>query len=331
MKKISLFILGVSVLLSGCGGFASAPTATASPTASPAWTATPFTPTDTPTPLETATPTLTPSPTATFTPPAPPTATRVTQGPGWITVPILLYHHIQSTPYFSRYRVPPERFEQQMQLLHAWGYETITTVQLVQAITEGADLPPRPILITFDDGDVDVYENAFPIMKKYGFTGVFYLVSNYLGQPNYINVDQVKEMAAAGWEIGSHSMNHLELPLYPEHQRAEVVESKQQLESLIGVPVKTFAYPFGKADSATIDYVHFADYIAGMGLGYTPDQGPGNLFALQRWEVQSSFELKSFISYLPWRGDMALVPTDIPLATTSLTPILPAPTSTPAP
>lgn len=310
MKKVILFALGVSVLLSGCGGFLAAPTATS----------TPQPPTETPTPLPptaTATITLTPTVTPTLTPQPTPTSTRVAQGPGWITLPVLLYHHIQSTPYFSRYRVPPERFEQQMKLLHDWGYETITTDQLVQAITVGADLPPRPILITFDDGDVDVYENAFPIMQKYGLKGVFYLVADYIDQPNYISADQVKEMAAAGWEIGSHSLTHIDLVQYPERARAEVVESKQKLEAMIGVPVKTFAYPFGRADSGTIDYVQFAEYIAGMGLGYTPDQGPGNLFFLQRWEVQSSFELKSFMAYLPWKGDMSVVPTDIPLATLS--------------
>lgn len=324
MKKIILFALGVSVLLSGCSGFASAPTATASPTASPAATSTPLPPT------ATASVTLTFTPASTFTPRPTPTTTRVAQGPGQVVIPILLYHHIQSTDYFSRYRVPPERFEQQMKLMHDWGYETITTEMLVKAITEGADLPPRPFLITFDDGDVDVYENAFPIMEKYGFKGVFYLVSNYLDQPNYITVAQVKEMAAAGWEIGSHSMNHLELPLYPERQRAEVVESKQQLEKRLGVPIQTFAYPFGKADGGTIDYVHFAKYIAGMGLGYTADQGKGNLFSLQRWEVQSTFGMKAFTAYLPWKGDPALIPTDIPLVTVSPT-FTAVPSITPVP
>jgi peptidoglycan/xylan/chitin deacetylase (PgdA/CDA1 family) len=324
MKKIILFALGVSVLLSGCGGFAPAPTATVTLTASPASTATPLPPT------ATATVTQTFTPAATFTPQPSPTTTRVIQGPGQVVIPILLYHHIQSIDYVSRYRVPPERFEQQMKLLRDWGYETITTEMLVKAVTEGADLPPRPILITFDDGDVDVYENAFPIMEKYGFKGVFYLVSNYLNQPNYISVDQVRELAAAGWEIGSHSMNHLELPLFPERQRAEVVESKEQLEQMLGVPVQTFAYPFGKADGSTIDYVHFAQYIAAMGLGYTADQGKGNLFSLQRWEVQSTFEMKSFTAYLPWKGDPALIPTDIPLVTVSPTSTaVPTPTSAP--
>ena len=303
MRKLVLLALGASMILSACG--AALPPAT--PSVTPSATQPPPTSTPTITPTSTVTPTRTPRPTA--------TTTRVAQGPGIVSIPILLYHHVEQVPYFSRYRVPPERFEQQMKLLHDWEYTTISTEMLVQAITKGAKLPPRPILITFDDGDVDVYKNAFPIMQKYGFTGVFYLVANYVGQPNYISVTQVREMVDAGWEIGSHSLNHIDLTISPERQRAEVVESKIELEKLLDVPVSTFAYPYGKATSGAIDYVHFAKYIAGMGLGYTAEQGKGNLFFLQRWEVQSGFNLKAFTAFLPWHGDPAYVPTDIPLAT----------------
>jgi peptidoglycan/xylan/chitin deacetylase (PgdA/CDA1 family) len=302
MRKILVPFLGLCFVLSACSAAVTPATATTTSTPPPTSTAT-LIPTLTPT----ITPTSSPSPTA--------TTTRVAQGPGVVTIPILLYHHVQTTSYFSRYRVPPERFEQQMKLLRDWEYTTITTDMLVEAIQSGADLPPRPILITFDDGDVDVYENAFPIMEKYGFKGIFYLVSNYIGQPDYITVEQLKEMTGAGWEIGSHSLNHIDLTLSPERQRAEVVESKQNLEKMLGVPVKSFAYPFGRASSGTVDYVQFAKYIAGMGLGYTAEQGKGNLFFLQRWEVQSGFSLQAFTNFLPWKGDLSLIPTDIPLAT----------------
>ncbi len=295
-------MLGVCLVLSACSAPAPAPTATPTGTA-------------TPPPTLTATASLTPTLTLTPSPSPTATTTRVAQGPGIVNIPILLYHHVQNTDYYSRYRVPPEKFEQQMKLLHDWEYTTISTDMLVKAITQGAELPPRPILITFDDGDVDVYENAFPIMQKYGFTGVFYLVANYVGQPDYISVAQIKEMTKAGWEIGSHSLNHIDLVLNPKRQRAEVVESKTMLEKLLGVPVKTFAYPFGRASSGVINYVHFAKYIAGMGLGYTGEQGKGNLFFLQRWEVQSNFSMKSFAAFLPWHGDEAAIPGELPTPT----------------
>ena len=291
MKKI-LLALGASLLLAGCSGspFA-APTATSTATPQP--------------PTETATVTLTPTITPTYTPSPLPTATWVAQGPDHVFVPILLYHRISVSPIGSRYYVPPDVFDAQMKLLHDWGYQTIKIDMLLKAIEEGASLPPRPIILTFDDGHLDNYTTALPILQKYGFTGVEYLVVNFIGVEGYMNVDQIKELAAAGWEMGSHSMNHWDLPKQEAVvQRSEVVNSREQLEQTIGVPMLTFAYPFGAASSGVIDYVKFAGYTAGMGLGYTADQGTSNLFYLQRREIYGYLDVKGFSAFLPWQGDL---------------------------
>lgn len=288
-------------------------------------------------PLATATVTQTATITPTFTASPIPTVTWVHQGPDWLTVPIILYHRVDVSPINSQYYVPPEKFEAEMKLLRDWEYTTITTEMLVKAITEGADLPPRPIIITFDDGHLNNYTTAFPIMQKYRFTGVLYIVGNYMGAEDYMNAEQIKEMADAGWEVGSHSMNHKDLRvLDPEQQRFEIVESREKLENELGVPVLTFAYPFGISNPAVIDYVHFAGYIAGMGLGFTHDQGMSNLYTLQRRDIKGNYDVKQFASFLPWRGDLAYLPTDTPTptATPSRTPIptyTQYPTSTTAP
>lgn len=310
--------LGISILLSGCGSGLFA-----TPTATPTATFTPLPPTETATVTNTAT--ITP----TFTPSPIPTATWVKQGPGNVVVPILLYHWIAVSPsdgpnYTSPYYVKPEMFDAEMKLLHDWGYTTITIDMLLKSIGEGADLPPRPMLITFDDGHLNNYTTAFPIMQKYGFTGVLYIVGNYVGVADYLNADQIKEMAAAGWEVGSHSMTHSDLTaLEPQRQRMEVVDSKDFLEKTLGVPVKSIAYPFGLSNSGVIDYAHFAGYSAGMSLGYTYDQGLGNIFTLQRRDIKGTYDIKQFAAFLPWQGDPVFLPTDTPLptATPSRTPI----------
>jgi peptidoglycan/xylan/chitin deacetylase (PgdA/CDA1 family) len=300
-------------------------------------------PTETSTPTVTAVPpTETASPTPTFTPtPEPsltPTPTWVPQGPDHVQVPIFMYHHIGVSPSNSRYYVTPENFEAHLKLLHDWEYTTITTSMLIEAITHGAPLPARPIIFTFDDANLDNYTNAFPIMQKFGFTGVLYVPYAYVGQPNYLNVDQIREMASAGWEVGSHSLNHLTnfLSLEPNAMRREIVGSRQLLEELLQVPILTFAYPFGLNSGAAVDYVHFAGYIAGMGAtGFTADQGLGNLFVLQRVEIRASEDPKTIIRFLPWHGDPSFLPPDTPTATVppTRTPIptytLP-PTNTPA-
>ena len=298
-----------AILLTGCSSLALLPI---SPTLTKA--ATPPPPSGTPTLISTETQTIAPASSISTTA----TPTWVAQGPGHILVPILMYHWIEVSPIDSRYYVPPDRFESEIKLLRDWGYTSISTTMLVQAITAGASLPPRPIIITFDDAHEDNYINAFPIMKKYGFTGVLYLPYNYIGTKGYLTVPEVKEMAAAGWEVGSHTLSHPInfMTLDAPSLRAEIVDSRKKLEALLGLPILTFAYPFGDAPDAAVDYVHFAGYIAAMGAtGFKPDQGPGNLFVLQRCEIAGWEDAKTMIRFLPWQGDPSFLPPDTPTIT----------------
>ncbi len=271
----------------------------------------------TPTPTFTLTPTLTVPPTATLV--------LVHQGPDAVTVPILLYHRIDVSQVKSQFHVSPVKFEEQMALLHNWGYTTITLDLLLKAIYEGADLPARPLLISFDDGHSNVYDTAFPIMQKYGFTGVTYIVGVYMGADGYMSAGQLKEMANAGWEIGSHSMSHLDLTkLDPDQRIYEIFRSRELLSEEIGVPVNSFAYPFGFTDDGVFKLVHNAEYTSAMGLGYTYDQGKWNIFLMNRRDVNGTYDLKKFAAFLPWQGEITFLPTDTPTPT-------PTPSRTPRP
>lgn len=236
------------------------------------------------------------------------------QGPGTVLVPILLYHRIDVSSIDSQYYVSPDEFEEQMKLLWDWGYTTISTELLVKAIEEGADLPLHPIIITFDDGHLNNYTNAFPVMKKYGFTGALYIVGKYMGTPEYMNADQIKEMAKDGWEVGSHSMSHLDLTsLDPQQQQYEIVESCRFLETELGISIQTFSYPFGVKDTTIVNLTYSAGYIAAMGTGYTYDQGMSNLYALQRRGVNGTRDLNAFASVLPWQGDSVYLLANLPV------------------
>lgn len=316
MKKFFITTLGILFMLSACGGIPSTPVrlSTRIPTHLP------------PNVTATAQPTFTPTEAFTPSPTPVPTEAWVMQGPGDVTVPILLYHRIDVSPINSRYYVPPDKFEAQMKLLHDWGYTSITTTMLIEAIKEGAELPPRPFLLTLDDGNLDNYTNAFPIMQKYGFSGVLYLVGNYIGTDGYMNVEQVLEMYNAGWEVGSHSLNHYDLTkIGADTARAEVIKSREVLEETLGVPVLTFAYPFGASDKTAMDYVKTAGYVGAMGAsGYTPAQGTWNLYYLQRVEIKGSEDVRSWTRFLPWQGDPSYLPTDSSTST-------PTPLRTPRP
>lgn len=317
MKQHILLLLVVSFFVTACGGttIVAAPIVTADKASSPTLTVIP-----TVNSTSTSTPTITPTSTITSIP----TPTWVAQGPDSVVVPILLYHRIGVSSTNNPYYIPPEKFEEQMKLLHDWEYTVIPVELLVKAIQEGAELPPRPVIITFDDGDISVYTTAFPVMQKYGLTGVTYIVGNYMGTEGYMSPDQLKELVAAGWEMGSHSRSHRNLTrLDPAVQRMEIVEARKVLQEATGDEVLSFAYPFGIMNSGVGSYVHFAGYVAAMGLGFTPDQGKGNLFWLQRRDINGDYDIKRFASYLPWQGSPDFIPTDTPTPTptASRTPI----------
>lgn len=278
------------------------PTWTASALPSPTDTAT-VTPTSSPTETSTLAPSETPTPSLT------PTPTAYLRGPGEVMIPILLYHHVGvSLQGDTVYYIPPDVFERQMNLLYQWGYRTISVELLARAINEGAELPPRPVLLTFDDGSETVYTTALPIMQRYGFSGTAYIVYNYMWIPGYMDEDQVRALYAAGWEIGSHGLSHQDLPEHPARQRSEIVESRRKLQARLDLPILSFSYPFGAYDKDSLYYVHYADYIAAMGLGKETVQGKENLFYLYRQPVKGTDDLVAFAALLPWQGDTINVP-----------------------
>jgi peptidoglycan/xylan/chitin deacetylase (PgdA/CDA1 family) len=283
------------------------PTLTASPLPSPTQIAT-VTPILFPTNTSTLPPSETPLPTLTLTSTPTLEPQWYLQGPGEVIVPILLYHHIAVLQNENIYYVLPAAFERQMNLLHEWGYTTISVELMVRAIKEGAELPPKPIILTFDDGSETIYTNALPIMQKYNFTGTVYLVYNYVGTRNYMNPDQIRGLYASGWEIGSHSLSHADLTERSDRQMDEIVESRRKLQSLLGVPVLSFSYPFGAYDENSVYYAHYAGYIAALGLGKESLQGNKNLFYLYRHAVKGSDDLKTFALLLPWRQDLDNLP-----------------------
>ncbi|MBN1665565.1 MAG: polysaccharide deacetylase family protein [Anaerolineales bacterium] len=275
------------------------------PSPSPLPSSTPFQPqvptaTIVPTEAPTPTPSLTPTPTPTFTP------TWIYNEAGQVVAPILLYHHIDGDLYSGRYYVSVPSFRAQMETLASWGYTSITLSTLLDALIEGAELPARPVVITFDDGDLDVYENAFPIMQELGFVGVFYIVSNRLESNGFVNVEQMQELLAAGWEIGSHGQTHVELTGNHALARSEILDSKLALEEALGIKIESFAYPFGTIDAYLAQKVQDYGYRAAVGLGTGVTHTWSSLLYLQRVEVYGEYTLEQFTARLPWTATPAV-------------------------
>jgi peptidoglycan/xylan/chitin deacetylase (PgdA/CDA1 family) len=218
-----------------------------------------------------------------------------------VTVPILLYHSISSdSSTNSRYAVSMTDFKDQMEQLRYWGYSSITIKDLVDHINKGHPLPRRPIVVSFDDGYLDVFDNAFPIMERYGFTGTVYIVANRLNSDGFLQVEELQELLNHGWEVGSHGMTHTELTQNHALVRNEVLQSRLDIENALGMKVFSFAYPFGLSDwyvsSKVLDY----GYRAAVGVGHLMLHSYGTVYNLSRREVQGGVDLEAFAELLPW-------------------------------
>lgn len=166
-------------------------------------------------------------------------------------VPILCYHQIREwrdtdSKTAQNYIVPVQTFKDQLKMLADSGYHTILPDQLYAYLTTGAPLPSRPVMLTFDDTDLEQYTIAAPEMKKYGFKGVFFIMTVSLGRPHYMSKTQVKELADDGHTIGSHTWDHHNVKQYQGQDWVTQIEKpSKQLENITGKPITYFAYPFG--------------------------------------------------------------------------------------
>lgn len=166
-------------------------------------------------------------------------------------VPILCYHQIRNWTASDGkvgkdYIVPTAEFRSQMKMLADSGYHTILPDQLYNYLAYGAKLPEKPIMLTFDDTKLDQWTVAIPELKKYGFKGVFFIMTVSLGRRNYLSREQVKKMSDAGHVIGSHTYDHQNVKKYQGDDWVTQIEKPTKtLQEVTGKDIKYFAYPFG--------------------------------------------------------------------------------------
>ncbi len=202
-------------------------------------------------------------------------------------VPILSYHKVGDTE--EAYSVAPGDFERQMAYLADKGYTAVTMADLVNHMTAGKPLPPRPVVITFDDGYADNYYTALPIMAKYGMRATVFVVTDFLDERPYLTWDEVKALRAAGTEIGSHTLHHRALPDLPAGERVrDLMMSKEGLEWRLDAPVRFLAYPFGRYDADTIAAVKTAGYRAAVSTRLGLNNPGDDLYALKRINIPRS-------------------------------------------
>jgi peptidoglycan/xylan/chitin deacetylase (PgdA/CDA1 family) len=175
-------------------------------------------------------------------------------------LPVLLYHRV-GPPLLTAHpelTVSPQRFESQLRLLVRQGFSAITAATWLAALTEGASLPPRPVLLTFDDGYRDLAEHAFPSLHRLGWSATVFVSTSTVGGRSewdaaeradlpILSAEDIRAWATRGIEFGAHGSTHCDLTLVePDRLRQEVVGGRDELAELLGRPVAAFAYPYGR-------------------------------------------------------------------------------------
>lgn len=209
-------------------------------------------------------------------------------------VPILCYHQVRDfKPSDSKtardYIVPVATFREQMKLLADSGYHTILPDQLYDYLTTGKELPAKPVMITFDDTRLDQYTIALPELNKYGYKGVYFIMTVSLGKPGYMSRDQVKQLSDEGNTIGSHTYDHKNVKTYTVDDWVEQVQKpSKQLQTITGRPVEYFAFPFGLWNKDAITKLKDHEFKAVFQLSAHRDENDP-LYSIRRIIVPGSW------------------------------------------
>lgn len=182
------------------------------------------------------------------------------------SIPILLYHRVGGEP--DDLTISIKHFQQDMELLSYGGYKAMSLEQVKQHLQGNfSSLPSKPVVITFDDGYLDNYTNAFPILQKYSMVASFYIITGMVGNNDRLTTSQIREMQTVGMDFGSHTVTHRSLAeLSPQEVTTELTKSKSDMEQILGKTVEFIAYPCGSYNSETLNIAHEAGYLGGFSV-----------------------------------------------------------------
>lgn len=204
-------------------------------------------------------------------------------------VPILVYHRVNNADR-NPMTLTVADFEAQIKYLVENGYHVISPDDLLDAWETGKTLPSNPIVLTFDDGHADIYENVFPILQKYNMRATVFVVTDHIGMKDYLTWDQARALQAGGFvDIESHTMSYKNLTtVRGDKLWNEIYGSKQAIEWALKKPAKFIAYPGGKYTVDAEDTCKEVGYRAGFIEDYGLADNDDNPYVLTRIPVLGS-------------------------------------------
>lgn len=214
------------------------------------------------------------------------------------TIPVFCYHGMSDGATGS-YEVPTEEFTEQLALMAAEGYQTVTPSQIADYLAGRGKLPNKPVCITFDDGPRSILTVSKPLMDAHGFVGAAFLITDSIGGTGKLTWDDVRALEAAGWEIGSHTATHVHATrVTGETYAQEAADSKAAIEEAIEGECGAMAYPYGLYDEETLELTRDAGYR----IAFTIDRGPADQtdepYLLPREMVVNGNSMRTFKRWL---------------------------------
>jgi len=215
-------------------------------------------------------------------------------------VPVLCYHHIRNfsageSSNMKSYSVTPAAFAEQMKTLHDSGYNTILPEQLYNYLVHDAVLPAKPVMLTFDDTDKEQFTLGATEMNKYGFKGVFFLMTIAIDRKRYMSKAELKELADSAHAVEAHTWDHHMVTKYKGGDwDTQFVRPKKKIEEITGKPVNYFAYPFGLWNKEAIPELKKAGYKMAFILSTKRDSSEP-LFTIRRMIVPGQWSTQGML------------------------------------
>jgi peptidoglycan/xylan/chitin deacetylase (PgdA/CDA1 family) len=202
-------------------------------------------------------------------------------------IPVLLYHRVGDTQ--GHMTVTEKRFATDLANLKDMGFSTISLDLFRRYLADPeTPLPENPLMISFDDGYRDNFLNAYPLLRKYGMTAAFYIITGLVGEEGRLTSAQIREMAANGMSIGSHTVTHRALgDMDAEEAASEMSLSRLYLEGLLQRSVNFIAYPKGSYNEFTAKIANEAAYNGGFSVEYGTCSYDSNPYVLRRIPIFS--------------------------------------------
>jgi peptidoglycan/xylan/chitin deacetylase (PgdA/CDA1 family) len=234
---------------------------------------------------------------------------------GSVGIPILMYHAItdRGSDWIGDFAVPPSRFAQHLDQLVQAGCTGLTVTELVEAVNGGGRLPPRPVVITFDDGFADLHQRALPLLRERGLPATVYVTTGFVEgdqatrsrrrpPDRMLSWSQLAELLEQGVEVGGHTHSHPELDAVPRRvARQEIATCRRLIEDRLGVSPDSFTYPYGYSTGWVRDAVAALGFSSACAVKHALSSAADDRLALARLEVKADTSAARLAAWL--RGD----------------------------